>query len=187
MSTPSSAQIATSRTSFRGYFVKSWAWLNWRGLTKIVVTTVGLSARPRRISERWPSWSQPIVGTRPTGRDRSARTIEGRVAKNLVDHVVIHSDRLGRAGERARFDIRPVGPGGGQERFAQVGVRPGVAGVPLLVAEQVGQDLDLAAAAGPGADPDRGDLQPFGDRGGQLLWDELEDHRERARLLERPP
>ena len=48
--------------------VKSAASLNWRGLTKIVTTVVAFSARARCISERWPSCSQPIVGTRPTGR-----------------------------------------------------------------------------------------------------------------------
>ena len=52
----------------RGYFVKSAATLNWRGLTKIVTTVVASAARAWRMSARWPSWSQPIVGTRPTGR-----------------------------------------------------------------------------------------------------------------------
>ena len=47
---------------------KSAASLNWRGLTKIVAIVVALSARARCISERWPSWSQPIVGTSPSGR-----------------------------------------------------------------------------------------------------------------------
>jgi len=47
--------------------------------------------------------------------------------------------------------------------------------VPHIEAQQVGEDLDLAAAAGAGADPDRRDAQALGDRRGELLRDELED------------
>ena len=52
MSTPSDSQIAMSRASLRGYWVKSEASPNWRGLTKIVTTLVALSARARPMSER---------------------------------------------------------------------------------------------------------------------------------------
>ena len=52
-------------------------------------------------------------------------------------------------------------------------------------AEQVGDDLDLAAAAGAGADADGRDAQALGDRRGELLGDELEDDREGAGLLDR--
>ena len=43
------------------------------GLTKIDITTVALSARARSTSDTCPSCSQPIVGTRPTGRGAVAR------------------------------------------------------------------------------------------------------------------
>ena len=50
---------------------------------------------------------------------------------------------------------------------------------------QVREDLDLAAAAGAGPDADGRDPQPLGDGRGELLRDELEDHREGAGLLDR--
>ena len=34
----------------------------------MLTTTAEFSAAARRISERWPAWSAPIVGTRPTVR-----------------------------------------------------------------------------------------------------------------------
>ena len=36
------------------------------GFTKSVTTTRSVSARAARMSERWPSWKKPIVGTSPT-------------------------------------------------------------------------------------------------------------------------
>ena len=51
--------------------------------------------------------------------------------------------------------------------------------------DEVGDDLDLAAAARTGADADGRDLEALGDRGGELLRDQLEDHREGAGLLDR--
>jgi hypothetical protein len=47
--------------------------------------------------------------------------------------------------------------------------------VPGFEAEKVGDDLDLAAAAGTRADPDRRDPEPLRDRGSELLRDELQD------------
>ena len=64
-------------------------------------------------------------------------------------------------------------------------VRPGVLGAEVAEADQVGDDLDLAAAAGAGADADRRDPQALGDGRRELLRDELEDHREGAGLLDR--
>ena len=52
-------------------------------------------------------------------------------------------------------------------------------------AEHVGDDLDLARAPGPGPDPDRRDAEAGGDRRRQLLGHELQDHGERAGLLDR--
>ena len=69
---PPRPAISTSRASLRGYFSRSFGSPNWRGLTKIETTVVAFSARARWISARWPSCSQPIVGTRPTGRGEAA-------------------------------------------------------------------------------------------------------------------
>ena len=68
---------------------------------------------------------------------------------------------------------------------AEVRVRPRVLRDAVAEPSEVGDDLDLAAAAGAGADPDRRDAQPLGDRRRELLRDELEHDRERARLLDR--
>ena len=38
---------------------------NWAGLTNRLATTSSFSSRAARKSARWPSWSAPIVGTRP--------------------------------------------------------------------------------------------------------------------------
>ena len=69
--------------------------------------------------------------------------------------------------------------------LADVDVRLRVARDEVAEPDQVGDDLDLAAAAGAGADADRRDAQALGDRGGELLGHELEDHREGAGLLDR--
>ena len=74
MSTPAASAFARSLASLRGYCSKSAASPNWRGFTKIDITTVALSARARSTSETWPAWSQPIVGTRPIGRGDVAST-----------------------------------------------------------------------------------------------------------------
>ena len=66
-----------------------------------------------------------------------------------------------------------------------MGVRPGVLGHEVAEADQVGDDLDLAAAAGAGADADGRDAQALGDGRRELLRDELEDDREGAGLLDR--
>ena len=68
MSTPISSASAASRASSRGYAVRSDASLNWVGLTNSQTTTTSHSARARRMSERWPSWNAPIVGTSPIER-----------------------------------------------------------------------------------------------------------------------
>ncbi len=46
---------------------------NWVGLTKMLAATWAQSLRAAAMRERWPAWSAPMVGTRPSGpRLRSA-------------------------------------------------------------------------------------------------------------------
>src|SRR6188768_76238 len=100
MSTPAASAFARSLASLRGYCSKSDASPNWRGLTKIDITTVALSARARSTSETCPACSQPMVGTRPTGRGASAsaarRSARVRTTRKEALEVAIERD----AGER---------------------------------------------------------------------------------------
>ena len=89
------------------------------------------------------------------------------------------------ARERAGGHVRRVRLRGLEDRLAELRVRPRVAGHEGAQPEQVGDDEDLAARAGAGADADRGDAEPLRDGGGQLLRNELQDHRERAGFLDR--
>ena len=203
MSTPSSSQMARSRASLRGYCAKSAASLNWRGLTKIVTTVVASSARARRISERWPSWSQPMVGheahrtgragergaqlgagAQDAGHAATSRSLRRRRSASEVAVERDPRDRRRRAGRssapraraRRRAPRRPcarsrLGPGNVPAGdVGGVGARPrsrivsrrcayGRAwrGMNVAEAEQVRDDLDLAGAAGAGADADRRD------------------------------
>src|SRR6185369_4846119 len=196
------------------------ATVNWRGLTKIVTTVVASAARAWRISARWPSCSQPIVGTTPTGRatparaersavrvrttsvkpaagsevaierdaarrDRTGRAIGCATTEHLVEDGVVHPDGLRRPREGASGDIARVPRGGVADLLADPYVRTSVLGDEIAQADEVGDDLDLAAAPGAGADPDGRHMEAFGDGRGELLWDELEDHREGACLLDR--
>ena len=69
--------------------------------------------------------------------------------------------------------------------LAEVGVGARVTGHELAQPEDVGDDLDLAGAAGTGADADGRDAQALGDGGRELLGHELQDDREGACLLDR--
>lgn len=62
--TPSSSRQSAS--SVRGYFSRSVASLNWVGLTKMDTTVCVFSDTLRATSERCPSCSAPIVGTKPS-------------------------------------------------------------------------------------------------------------------------
>src|SRR3989337_1318071 len=208
--------MARSRASLGGERPKSAAWPNWRGFTKIVTTVVASAARARRMSARWPPWSQPIVGTRPIGRgartraarssarvrrtrvtrsevaverDPARRRARGPVllaaAERLGQDGIVHAHRFRLAGEGARGHVRRPGPDRSVDRLAQVGVEAGVArDVVQAQPEHVGNDLDLARAAGSGADADGRDAQTLGDGSGELLRYELQHDGEGARLLD---
>ncbi len=64
-STPSRSNISRSRSKLRGYLLKSSVGPNCAGFTKMETTTTSLCCLARRTSERWPSCSAPMVGTRP--------------------------------------------------------------------------------------------------------------------------
>src|SRR5690606_9226776 len=57
----------------------------------------------------------------------------------------------------------------------------------LVQPEHVGQDEDLAVAVGACADADRRDLEGAADLTGESAWDQLEDDRERPRVLTPQP
>ena len=124
------------------------------------------------------------AGYPPSGAS-ARRAVRGASAERLVEDRVVHPDRLGVARERAGRHVGRVRPCRLSDRLAQVRVRPGVARDEVAEAEQVGHDLDLAAAQRPGPDADRRDAQPLGDGAGQLRRHELEDDREGAGLLDR--
>src|SRR5262245_49512851 len=46
--------------------MRSFASLNWSGLTNTLATTWSAERFARRASSMWPSWSAPIVGTNAT-------------------------------------------------------------------------------------------------------------------------
>ena len=52
--------------------VASEGWNSENDMLNRAATVVAFSVRARCIRARWPSWSQPIVGTRPTGRGAEA-------------------------------------------------------------------------------------------------------------------
>jgi hypothetical protein len=65
-SAPAAVSFATSPSRSRGYFARSSVGPNCVGLTKIVAATNCARARASETRRRCPSWSAPIVGTRPT-------------------------------------------------------------------------------------------------------------------------
>src|SRR5262249_19909054 len=71
-----------------------------------------------------------------------------------------------------------------EDRPSQIRVRLRVLRLPRIPAEQVRDHLDLPAAARAGPDPDRRDPEPLGDRGGELLGDQLQNDCERSGLLD---
>src|SRR4051794_33866464 len=85
------------------------------------MTVEGLSARDLAIRERWPAWSQPIVGTRPIGRGRSAsatrnsaRVRTTRIAVAALESVIAgkgtdaSTNPLGDAGASSTRGLSPV-------------------------------------------------------------------------------
>src|ERR1700691_6781802 len=65
-STPAAESFCASASKVRGYLARSSFGPNCVGLTKIDVTTCEHSRFARSTSAKWPAWSAPIVGTRPT-------------------------------------------------------------------------------------------------------------------------
>src|SRR5579872_6405115 len=166
-STPRAAQTSTSLASVRGYRSRSAGSPNCSGLTKTVTQTVSHSDRARMISDSWPAWSAPIVGTSPTrppparassracrqaATEWSSATSDTRPHRRLVD------GRLGVPGGRR------AGRGllGGQA----VGQRhPGEVPGPLLL----GEGAAVALEGGPVAAGGRAGERPSGPEPGDVV------------------
>ena len=80
---------------------------------QIETTVDAFSAPDRRMSSRWPAWSQPIVGTSPTGRGagarasrRAARVRATRIVRAPGDAPVVTPMRL----EQSTVDRAVVEP-----------------------------------------------------------------------------
>ena len=88
-STRSCSSSARSRSKLRGYLPRSSLAPNWMGFTKRETATRSHCAFAARTRERWPSWSAPMVGTRPRrllsdGGPRLAARISSMVRQILI-------------------------------------------------------------------------------------------------------
>ena len=113
MSAPAVFRRPRSRSSSRGYASRSSEGPNWSGLTKMLTTTTSAFSRAIRTSDRWPSWSAPIVGTKPTDEPRrrtSERADSSRGPRSSDDHPPTTVLDLIR-----RLRRRPAGPRRGRE------------------------------------------------------------------------
>ena len=119
---------------------------NCSGFTKIDTTTKSRSARARRISEAWPSWSAPIVGTRPTVRP-SARAASAAAKRRR--------DRRGSPPARRAPPRRPRGPraGGGRRARASSSARSARADVGRTASGARGAPAPRGCAATVPASP----------------------------------
>src|SRR5918999_1489038 len=193
MSTPSAVASSMSRASSRGYASRSSPGPNWAGLTKSETTTTSHCSRARRISERWPPWKAPMVGTRPILRPARRSGASDRARQRPL------GAELGDALDRAAHERREQGAGlvrgktgaggdplrGSEQRDGEVGGdgrRRVIGGAALVVdlegghAEQRGESDgeverrgggagDGAARSGEG--PERGRRSPGGSRFGR--------------------
>src|SRR5689334_21511025 len=126
-----------------------------------------------------------VAVERDTRQRHLARgSIGGAATQRLVEDGIFHADRLLVAREGAGCDIGGVGTRRLADGGAQVRVGSSVPRHEVAEAEQVRDDLDLAAAHGAGADADRRDPESVGDGPGELRRHELENDREGAGLLD---
>src|SRR3989442_14969808 len=77
--------------------------------------------------------------------------VEAALTERLGEDLVVHADGLVRAREGAVGDVGGVGSRGPKDRLAQAGVWPSMTGHERPESQQIGHDLDLAAATGPRA------------------------------------
>src|SRR6266545_4436262 len=114
-STPSARAIERSRSRSRGYASKSSPGPNCKGFTKIDTATTSRSARARRISEMWPSWNSPMVGTNPTVRP-AARSASQASRNSAIRTTTFTASTPWRDRSRRRPPVedllhrRPAGP-----------------------------------------------------------------------------
>ena len=102
-STPSSRASARSRVRRGGSERGRSGCANCAGFTKRLITTVSFSARAARSSARWPSWSDPIVGTSPIDalrRGASASRISAMVRQTFTPEP--RADRVPRCAQSRR-------------------------------------------------------------------------------------
>ncbi len=116
----------------------------------------------------------------------AGRPVGGAAAEDLVEDRVVHPDGLARPRERAGGDVGGVGRRAASRivsrRCAYGRAWRGMKS-PSPIRSVMTWTWPLQPGAGP--DPDGRDVQPLGDRRGELLRDELEDHREGTGLLDR--
>ena len=129
-STPSAVRrggIALGIARIRAEILASGA--NCVGFTKRLTTTKSFAARAARISERWPSWKKPIVGTKPTVMPSCTRGIArgARLGDRLDgDHRLRSSARVRRPAScnevgagRDRRGRRAAAPAAASARYAR--------------------------------------------------------------------
>src|SRR6266481_3795644 len=133
----------------------------------MLITTSSQSSRARSTRRRWPSWSAPIVGTKPTRRPvaRAARD-QARTSVGVVSSIMVRLEAVVFVGIAPRAYVLAERRHGlldfaRERRVLLHKLRM----EPIIQPQHVVQHEDLSVARGPCPDPDRRNRQRFRDLG----------------------